>query len=92
MALVEDGTLLGPRQLDMGDSGSMNREELPSDVKAAVEWLAMDLPNIVTELGTSLTGLRHELSSLTRQVEEMERANDALKSSVAMVRQRLGLT
>ena len=38
----------------------MERDNLPDDVRAAVEWIAMDLPNIVNELGVSLRGLKHE--------------------------------
>ena len=57
----------------------MNREQLPPDVKAAIEWIGMDLPDIVSQLGESLASLKHELRSLTREVEAMEAATEGFR-------------
>ena len=70
----------------------MDREQLPPDIRAAVELLAMELPEIVNNLGKSLAGLRHELDGLARHVEALEADNEVLRSSVDVVRQRLGLS
>ena len=39
MALVEDGALLGPRQLDMGNSGLTEEENLDGLARLNVEWV-----------------------------------------------------
>ena len=70
----------------------VDRSKLPLDIEAAVQWLAIDLPNIANSLSESLSGLKHELKNLTREVEAMEAATEGFKVSVALVRKRLGLT
>ena len=69
----------------------VDRESLSPDVKAAVDWIAYDLPNIVNGLSTSLAGLKNQLKHLTEEVESIEAFNEGLVTSVEVVRRRLGL-
>ena len=51
MALVEDGTLLGPRQLDMGNSGYYNgrgtAEQWIKEGKYALNWTRLSCHRFV---------------------------------------------
>lgn len=62
-----------------------------SEERAAIEWLAIELPRILNELQGSLSGLKHELKNLTREVEQLEQHSITLRQSYEMVRARLGL-
>lgn len=70
----------------------VDRNQLPPNVRVAVEWIAIDLPNIVNGLGDSLSALKHDLRNLTREVETMEVLNEGFKASVADIKRRLGLS